>query len=504
MARSEWILATLWIATLGAAAASPIPKAHPIAVFINGSQLRVDPAPRFYKHQLVVPVRRIIEALGLDYQRSGATIVTHAGYKTITLQIGSARASVDGEPILLELAPVDINGTLFAALRFFTAALGAQAIFDRKAARVEITSNQVGRSGNGITTSGSQTEEVGTITGIDLDSTPESITLTYNASVRTIAISSSARIVLRDVNTSTTQAGAAEDLHPGDYAHIFVRKDGTVDRIVDEFGSRRGSIAAVTDSQIVLDDGHVITPGKETTISLNGQTATLTDLKVSDTVMVGYNIDSDEIRQILATRAATGTPPPAGAVQISGIDLDLSHPLRAGESFDVTLRGTPGGTAKYDVGPYFVQLPMHEDSPGVYRGRYKIPSGVNFADVPIFGHLNVRGTDAPRAQSQTEISAASSPPGITDFAPDGGSVVNNPRPGIYATFTTDAVAVDPSSIHLIVNDRDVTGDCVRTDRFIEYTPGRTYSDGAVHVSVRVADLAGNVSTRSWVFTIKTH
>ncbi|MEO6913654.1 MAG: hypothetical protein ABI182_06500, partial [Candidatus Baltobacteraceae bacterium] len=359
-------------------------------------------------------------------------------------------------------------------------------------------------SGNGISASGSQTEEVGTITAFDLDSAPQSVTLTYNASVRTIAISSTARVTLRDVNTSTVQAGTTDDLHVGDFAHIFVRKDGAVDRIVDEFGSRRGSIAAVTDSQIVLDDGQVITPGRETVVSLNGQTATLNDLKINDSVMVRYNIDSNEIRQILATRAASGTPPPTGAVQISTIDANLSHPLRAGESFDVTMHGTPGGLASYDVGAYFEALPMHEDSPGVYRATFKIPGGVNFADAPIFGHLNVRGTDAPRAQSETEISASSSGPGITDFAPDIGSIVNNPRPGIYATFTTDAVGVDPSSIRLSVNNRDVTADCVRTDRFIEYTPGRTYPDGAVRVTVRVADLAGNISTRSWVFAIKTH
>ncbi|MEO6913520.1 MAG: copper amine oxidase N-terminal domain-containing protein, partial [Candidatus Baltobacteraceae bacterium] len=148
--RSAWMLVLLGIATIGVAVGAPIHKARPIAIFINGSQLRVDPAPVFYKHQLVVPVRRIIEALGLDYQRSGTTIVTHAGYKTIALQIGSARASVDGEPILMEIAPVEIKGTLFASLRFFTAALGAQAIFNRKAARVEITDSRIGRSGNGI------------------------------------------------------------------------------------------------------------------------------------------------------------------------------------------------------------------------------------------------------------------------------------------------------------------------------------------------------------------
>jgi hypothetical protein len=82
--------------------------------------------------------------------------------------------------------------------------------------------------------------------------------------------------------------------------------------------------------------------------------------------------------------------------------------------------------------------------------------------------------------------------------------VNTNRPAVYATFVSDAVPVNPSSALLWINGRDVTAECVRTAAFIQYRPSYTYPDGLVHVTVRVADEAGNTAAKSWSFTIRTH
>ena len=108
------------------------------------------------------------------------------------------------------------------------------------------------------------------------------------------------------------------------------------------------------------------------------------------------------------------------------------------------------------------------------------------------------------AQAPRLLSASSVPPGIVDFAPDGGTTVNSDRPAIYATFAVDAVPVNPSSATIWVNGHDVTSDSVRTPQFIQYVPAYPYPDGQVHVTVRVADQAGNSMTKSWTFTIRTH
>jgi hypothetical protein len=75
---------------------------------------------------------------------------------------------------------------------------------------------------------------------------------------------------------------------------------------------------------------------------------------------------------------------------------------------------------------------------------------------------------------------------------------------VYATFASDAVPVNPSSALLWIDGRDVTSECVRTAEFIQYLPSYTYPDGPVHVTVRVADEAGNTTTKSWSFWIRTH
>ncbi|HXM08138.1 MAG TPA: hypothetical protein VN936_11775, partial [Candidatus Acidoferrum sp.] len=95
------------------------------------------------------------------------------------------------------------------------------------------------------------------------------------------------------------------------------------------------------------------------------------------------------------------------------------------------------------------------------------------------------------------------PPGVSDFGPDNGDVVNDNRPSMYATFNSDAVPVNPSSVQIVVNGHDVTSDSVRTPQFVQYVPAFGYPDGPVRVTVRVADGAGNVTTKSWTFVIRT-
>jgi hypothetical protein len=108
-----------------------------------------------------------------------------------------------------------------------------------------------------------------------------------------------------------------------------------------------------------------------------------------------------------------------------------------------------------------------------------------------------------QAQAVNLVSASSVPPGVSDFGPDNGDVVNDNRPSMYATFNSDAVPVNPSSVQIVVNGHDVTSDSVRTPQFVQYVPAFGYPDGPVRVTVRVADGAGNVTTRSWTFVIRT-
>ncbi|HEY9181227.1 MAG TPA: copper amine oxidase N-terminal domain-containing protein, partial [Candidatus Baltobacteraceae bacterium] len=429
----------------------------PIALILNGTRLSVNPPPVFYKNHLLVPVRRILTSLGLSFEKEGRYVRTDAGAKTIQLVIGSKIAQVDNEPVVLDAVPIEIKNVLYAPLRFFTEALQAQAVYNRQTNSVEIISTLVGRSGTGIVNNvNGEVQLLGTITRVNLDSDPPDITLTHNASVRTVSVTPDVTVLVQDVNTGTSNAGNLADLHTGDYAHIYLDKEGAAKRVVDAFGSRTGTVAAIAPDQIVLDDGHVIVPTRATTITLNGSDATADALAVGDQLMVRYNIDSSEPLQIVATRSSAGSPQPPAGVAISAIDVSPDRPLRAGQTLAVTLRGAPGGVADFDIGPYVRNLPLTEVRPGVYQGTYVVRRGQNFANAPIFGRLNVHGTDAPQAVSHTTVTVSTQAPGIVDFAPDDGAAVNNSRPAVYATFTGGTAAVNASSARIEINGHDVT------------------------------------------------
>jgi hypothetical protein len=491
------------LALLGAA---PKP-APPISVVLNGQRLPLTPAPRIVGGHLMVPVRAIIEALGFRFAFDGKNVVTNIGSKTVTLREGSRNAFVDGNPVALDAPPKEVRGTLFAPLRFFSNLLSAQSTFDRKTSTVTVVAQLIGRSGNGITTSGDKVLQEGTVQAVDTNSNPPTITIAYNASVRTVQIAPNAQILLHDVNANVTVQGELADVSPGDYAKLSGPSSSVSDSVVDSYGSRVGTVAAVGANAIVLSDGHVVVPGRQTTVSIDGQAATLAQARIGDSATVRYNVNSGDVRDIsLASASVTATPEPEPVTTvpfIASITTDATRPLRAGEWLDVTMRGTPGAAATFDVGPYVAGIAMAQPSPGLYTGRYKIPQGANFADVPVVGHLRVAGGAPPAAaRAAGTVSASSTPPGIGDFAPGDGSTVGSERPAIFATFVSNAVAVNPSSATMTVNGHDVTAACVRNANFIQYVPANAYAAGPVRVTVTVSDLAGNQTTKTWTFTIR--
>ena len=476
---------------------------RPIAIVINGDTLALNPPPIVRENLLYVPVRRTIEALGLQFTRSGNRILTQIGSKSVVLTIGSRIAEIDGEPLSLGAPSLEIQSVLYVPLRFFTDVLGAQARFDRRANSVTIVAQLVGRSTTGFVTVQNGYERFGTVAAVDVLSDPPTITLTQGGRIKTIAVAPNATIEVADVNVNVTSPGELGDVRPGDFARVDMRKDGRVERIVDEYGSRNGHIVAIAANQFVLADGQVAAAGRTTEISLNGQAASFADLKPGDQVTVRYNVESNEVREILASRsAATGPAKASAAVTIAGVESDANHPLRPGETIHVTLRGTPNGSATFDIGSAVVDQAMQQHSPGVYVGSYAIPRGANFGDVALIGRLSIGNQTAQAPAAQT-VSAASIGPGISDFAPDSGATVNTTRPAIYASFVADAVPVNPSSATLSIDGRDVTSESVRTAQFIQYLPSYSYPDGPVRVTLRVADQAGNVTTKSWDFTIRT-
>lgn len=457
--------------------------APPISIVINGDKLPIDPPPLMERDVLYVPVRHTLAALGLPFLADG---------KRVTTQVGSRNVNVS--------PTIEIKNVLYAPLRFFSDVLGAQTSYDRKTNTVTIVAQLVGRTANGLIATRQGYVRVGTVAAVDVLSDPPTITLGYDTGPKTIPIGRNAIVEMEDVGANVTTPGELGDIRPGDFARVEMGRKGSVERVVDAYGSHYGKIVAVGSGQFVLDDGQVIAEGRTTEVALNGRAAGFGDLKPGDDVSVRYNVETNEVREVLASRkvAVSGDPQ-----VITSVADDANQPLRAGDDVHVTLHGTPGGSATFDIGSYVTNIAMQEAQPGTYSGAYTIPRGANFSAVPVIGHLQLPGRAPADAAAEQTVSAASTAPGISAIAPDPGATVNGSHPGIFAAFSAGAVPVNPSSAVLWVNGRDVTSECVRTAQFIQYLPSYSYPNGPVRVTVRIADRAGNVTTKSWTFSIKT-
>jgi hypothetical protein len=497
-----------------APAPSPTPPTEKptrtIAILINGEALEGEAPAQVVGGRVLVPLRAVFGALGVGVQRVGKTITARLPTGSASVTVGSAEAAVNGNPVELDAAVVDREGTTFVPLRFVAASLGAQASYDQLGAKVEIVSAYIGRAtGAEQARAGGGTNVQGVVSAVDADSAPPSVTVVQGGVSRTINITSDAKIFIEDATIHSQVKGTLDDVHVGDALFAVLTAQGRVVEVHDFFKSLSGTISAVSPIAIVLGNGRVVQPEKATDISLNGNPAQLADLHVGDFVTVRSNPETGELRQIVASRsaqaAATALPAASpSSVVITDFTIDATRPLRAGESLNVTLRGTVGGRASFDIADYVTGVEMHETQPGTYTGQFVVPERFNVTQVPVYGHLTYGAGSAPRAEAPTQLSAATTPPSVGEVAPPPGQTVNNSRPSIYATFVAPTeIAINPSSVTLVVNGHDVTSSATRTNSFITYSPGIDYPDGEVTVVVRVSDAAGNSTTRTWTFFIKT-
>ncbi len=230
---------------------------HPIAIVINGNTLSLQPPARIQHGLLLVPLRHTIEALGLTFSQSGKRITTQVGSKTVMVTVGSRVAQIDKQSVTLEAPATEIEGVVYVPLRFFTDVLGAQSSFDRRANTVTIVAQLVGRSVNGLIPTANGFQRFGTVAAVDVLSDPPTISLSYHGGVKTIPIAPNATIEVQDVNVNVTSPGELTDIRPGDFARIEMRKDGRVQSVTDEYGSRNGHIVAIAGNQFVLGNGQV-------------------------------------------------------------------------------------------------------------------------------------------------------------------------------------------------------------------------------------------------------
>jgi hypothetical protein len=212
--------------------------------------------------------------------------------------------------------------------------------------------------------------------------------------------------------------------------------------------------------------------------------------------------------QALAMGAAPAQP--AAQAQAPGIERFVMRSmgrLEPGSELRFRLVGAPGADAWMDIPGVIRGVDLTEVRPGVYEGTYTVrrrddPDAFRNAVATLrsgnqraTARVDVRGEDRDVAAGRDERA-----PQITELTPANGErVAERGRTHLRAHLSDEGSGIDPASVRLRLNGRDVTADARVTPEELHYRadldPGRYTAE------LTVRDQAGNASTKSWSFDV---
>ncbi len=278
---------------------------------------------------------------------------------------------------------------------------------------------------------------------------------------------------------------------------VAVKSDAVPPTIVVRSGNNRAAYEIAQDSVLFRSVG----TGRAVRVSLD-------ELSPGDEVRLRLD-RSGSVAELVEAKGPAAVVDPqvaqGGDLKINSFAHDAVDTLRSGSQVRVTLTGTPGGTATFDVGNIARGVAMQEipGRPGRYAGSYTIPKGVTAREVTVTAQLKAGNRVAPLVQAGTELSIDSEPPSLTGMAPADKSETTNQAPDIYVEISDGAGSgIDSTSLKLMVGGKDVTDQAKLTPRFIIYSPKTSFTPGLVPVTVSLRDKAGNETTSAWAFTVK--
>ncbi|HEX8552647.1 MAG TPA: stalk domain-containing protein [Abditibacteriaceae bacterium] len=174
----------LGIAAIAFAATAVASNAAP-RVELNGQPLQTSVSPVVMNGRTLVPMRDIFESLGAQVNYNALTrgIVATRGTSTVNLQIGNRAASVNGQTVYLEQAPIVTAGSTLVPLRFVSEAMGARVAYFAPTQLVSIS-----QSGSAVAGVRTISVPAGAVVPVNLDTDISSATArvgdTFTATVR--------------------------------------------------------------------------------------------------------------------------------------------------------------------------------------------------------------------------------------------------------------------------------------------------------------------------------
>lgn len=206
--------------------------------------------------------------------------------------------------------------------------------------------------------------------------------------------------------------------------------------------------------------------------------------------------------------AMGSAPAAAPRMEIERFVMRPMGAIEPGRELRFRLRGAPGGDAWADIPGVINGVDLAEVRPGIYEGTYTVrrrdnPDAFRNAvatlrqgNQRVTARLDLRGgDDDQRAGARDERS-----PDILDMMPANGERVGERgRTRIGARLADEGSGVDPNSVRMRLNGRDVTADARVSPGEITYRadlePGRYTAE------IQVRDVAGNSTRKAWTFDV---
>jgi hypothetical protein len=511
----------LLIGTLAVGVVSTPAAAQSIRVIIDGSPVFFDQSPAVIGGRVLVPLRGVFERLGafVQWDQQSNTVTAVRGDTQMALVIGSRQATVNGRAVILDVPALIVGGRTLVPLRFVSEAMGARVDWDAASRAVFITSSQVAQPPfpqpppppfppvPRPTTAPLPPPQAAVVEGtvVRVDFSAQRILVQRGNLIHTFLVTPDTAITRIDVDTNRGGSISLAEVRSGD----FVRVTGdTASRailirvLVREISGR---IDALTSRVIVLTNGQTFALADDVHFIADGREVPREALRAGMEVTLRINPQTQEVTEV-AARGQVALPaptltPPVTAVRITFFTHSAADPVRAGQTITVTLRGSPGGRAEFDIFGVVTGVEMREVSAGVYQGAYVVRPGDNVVGAAVFGHLRIGNQQAPIVQAGDPVTIDSLGPVITQHFPQGLSTVTNTRPNILITFNDrGGSGIRTEATRLFVNDVDVTARASVTETAVAYNPPEPLS-GRVRVRLVLVDRAGNRIDDDWHFTI---
>ncbi len=330
-----------------------IASAQEISVYIDGKKLFFDVPPTKVEERTMVPLRAIFEGLGafVEYDTPSRTIKATKGNIKVQLTLDSPVAYVNDQLRTLDVPAMSLSGRTMVPLRFVGEAFGAKVKWDGSTQSIFIETQDMPVM---ITTPAPAAEDSAIIYMISHD--------------------------------------AIKSLHPGDVV--------TITLVGTPGGKASFDITGIVNG-IPMSE---ITTGK-----YEGNYTIKSSDKGKDLVVIGYLVKGNTNPSVLQADKKLSLGEATEAVSIySVLHNAVEKQLYPGDVLEVTLMGSSGGKATFDIGNIITNISMNETQNGTYKGVYTVRSSDNISNAIITGYLVKDTVSAAPFQCQNPLTMGAS------------------------------------------------------------------------------------------------